>query len=198
MSFFSTAADAGKPARKNVLHLFLSLSVAAFGLAGCDNASPQKVFDVAILNVNMMHGFAGDGLFRQLESPTVRMVNSDPNKTEPMKRKEVIDDKIMYVEEAYDKVKNLKENKENSEVLSASRAIYEYVLPVYKNEYNQLARLYDEKADRQQIESLAKSISDKYYPGFVQLHERLTTAGKAFASKNNISVNWDIRTSPAY
>lgn len=176
--------------------LFLMPALCGGLLISCGAASPEKYFNVAILSTNMMHGFAGDGMHRQLESPSVKMVGNDPNKTEPMKRKEIVESKIQYIEESYEKLKALKETEDSKEVLQASNALYNLVLPVYKNEYIQLARLYDENATSETIQSYSQSISDKYYPTFVQLHEKLTAAGKVFADKHNIKVNWDIRTSP--
>jgi hypothetical protein len=68
--------------------------------------------------------------------------------------------------------------------------LHEYVLPVYKTEYQQLAKLYDKGASKKEIQSLTQSIHDKYYPGFDELFNKLTTTAKAFAEKHNIKVNW--------
>jgi hypothetical protein len=181
---------------KNIL---LSILLGAAGITmitGCGDNSPERVFGLAVLNVNMMHGFAGDAMFRQLESPSVKMVAGNPNKTEPMTRMEVVQDKIRAIGENFEKLKSLRETDDTRGVLAASKNIYEYVLPVYSNEYSQLARLYDENAPQDSILGFARAISDKYYPGFQQLHEKLTLEGKAFAEKHGIQVNWDVRTSP--
>lgn len=165
-------------------------------LVSCNSASPEKTFGIAILNSNMMHGFAGRALQMQLESPSVRMINGDKDKLAPMKRIEVIEDKISSIESNYAKLKGLKETKDNRDMLNASRDLYEYVLPVYKKEYLELARLYDENSPKETIDAYTKAIEDKYYPGFVDLHDKLTAAGKPYAEKHGINVNWDVRTSP--
>jgi hypothetical protein len=144
----------------------------------------------------MMHGFAGEGLQRELDYPSVKLVEGTTNQTEPMKRKEIIDNKIQYVETNLDKIKRLKETDDSKDLLQASRALHEYVLPVYKNEYRQLATLYDEKVSEGQTQSLAQSIRDKYYQGFGERFDKLTAAGKLYAEKHHIQVNWDIKTSP--
>lgn len=179
---------------KQLLRLLFIGSFVFF--AACDSASPEKYFSIAVLNTNLMHGFAGDALHRQLESPSVKMVGNDPNKTEPMPRKEVIDNKIQLLEEAMNKVKSLKETDDTKDMIQASLALYNYVLPVYKNEYIQLAKLYDDAAPAEQIQSFTQSVSDKHYTKFVALHDKLTDAGKAFATRHNINVQWDVRTSP--
>ena len=164
---------------KKVILLLMPALCSGFFIS-CNTASPGDYFNTAILSVNMMHGFAGDGMHRQLESPSVKMVGNDPNKTEPMKRKEIVESKIQYIEESYEKLKALKETEDSKEVLQASNALYSLVLPVYKNEYIQLARLYDENAPAETIQSYSQSISDKYYPEFVKLHEKINSGRKSF------------------
>ena len=162
----------------------------------CNTATPENYFDIAVLNTNMMHGFADEGLQRELDNPTVKLVEGSTNQTAPMKRQEVIDGKIKFIEPNFEKVKKLKETGDTKDMLQASRALYEYVLPVYRNEYRQLAKLYDDGAPGEQIRSLAQIIHDKYEPGFEKLYTRLIETAKPFASKHNIKVNWDINTSP--
>ena len=45
---------------KITAHLFALAS--ALLLAGCDSATPQNYFDCAVLNCNLMHGFASRGM----------------------------------------------------------------------------------------------------------------------------------------
>lgn len=180
---------------RKFISLLIFISCCCFFIS-CNSASPEKYFSVAVLNANLMHGFAGDGMHRQLESPSAKMVGNDPNKTEPMKRKEVIDSKIQSLEDGLEKVKQLKETEDTKDILQASLALYNYVLPVFKNEYTQLAKLYDDGASAQEIQSFSQSISDKHYSKFAELHDKLTNAGKSFAGRHNLNVRWDIHTSP--
>ena len=144
-----------------------------------------------------MHGFAGRGLQRELESPSVKLTDSKTGASAPMQRKEIIDDKITSLEAQIAKIRKLKETEDSRDILAASIALYEYVLPVYGNEYQQLAKLYDEGAAREQIESLAVTIEAKYGPRFKTLHDQLTAAGKLYAGRHNIKVKWDIATEPS-
>ena len=164
----------------------------------CTNSSPEHIFNTAVLSCNTIYDFASEGLLRQLESPSVRMINGDINNVAPMKRKEVIDDKIQSIIDYYDKLKKLKERADSKEVIGASRSLYEYVLPVYKKEYMELARLYDGGAAKESIASYAQGIQDKYYPGFATLFDKMTAAGKLYAKKHNINVQWDVQTSPQF
>lgn len=164
--------------------------------AACNTASPEKYFDIAVLNCNMMYGFAGDGMSRQLESPSVKMVNGNKDEFAPMKRKEVIESRVRSIEPNLQKIRDLKTTGETKEMLEASEALYNYVLPVYKNEYYQLAALYDEGASQEEIQAYTQSISDKYYDGYVKHFTRLETAAKLFAEKHGINVNWGIKATP--
>jgi len=176
--------------------LLLLLTGCCWQFIACNSASPEKYFDIAILSCNTMQGFAGSGLQRELQSPSVQMIDGDKDNFAPMKRKEIIDSKIEALEDYREKLKKLKITDDTRDILEASAALYDYILPVYKNEYLQLARQYDENTSAENIQSYEQSISDKYYPAYEELFEKLTTAGKAFAEKHAINVKWDVRTSP--
>jgi len=165
-------------------------------LLACNMATPENYFDRAVLSCNMMAGFANDQFHRELEQPSAKLKEGTKDQTEPMKRKEVIDNQIQFVEENYAKLKDLKETDDTKDILKTSVALYEYTLPVYKNEYTQLAKLYDDGAPAQQIETLTQSILDKYAAGFEERYNAVISAGKPFAARHHINVQWDIKTSP--
>lgn len=171
-------------------------AIAFFFLTGCTTSTPEDYFDIAVLNCNFIQGFAGAGLQRELDDPTVKLVEGTKNETVPMTRKEVIESKTQTIQANFEKIKQLKQTEETRAMLQSSIALYEYVLPVYKNEYQQLARLYDEAAPKEQIESMHQQIESKYYSNYEKLFNALTTVAKPYAAKNNIQVQWDVSTSP--
>jgi hypothetical protein len=181
---------------KKISFFLLTTGIAVLLLSSCYTATRENYFDGAVLNCNMMMGFAHEGLQRELEQPTVKLVAGTRDQTAPMKRKEIIESKIHFLDEAFGKIKNLKKTDDTKDMLEASVALYDYVLPVYKTEYLQLAKLYDEGASRNQIRSFSKNISDKYFAGFEARFNKLAEAGKPYAARHNIKVNWDIKTSP--
>lgn len=170
--------------KKNIQLLFIGCCI--FSMS-CNTATPENYFDRAVLASNMLGGFA-DGQLRELASPSAKL--GDNGTTVPMKRKEELDQKIKFIEEDFDKLKSLKETKETKEMLKASIAMYEYVLPVFKTEYQQLAKLYDDGAPKQSTEALTKLIHDKYYDHYHELYEKLISIGKLYAEKHSIQVNW--------
>src|SRR5687768_9838606 len=167
--------------------IFFFLLVSGYGqFTACTGSSPESTFNTAVLSCNTIYDFASEGLLRQLESPSVRMINGDKDNFAPMKRKDVIEDKIQSVTEYHNKLKQLKERADSKELIGASRALFDYVLPVYIKEHRELARLYDEGAAKDSIALYAQAIQDKYYPGFANLFDKMTAAGKLYAKKHNI------------
>lgn len=173
-------------------------SLLVFGVAtfsGCSPISAEKYFDVAILNSNLLVDFASEGLLRQLQSPSVKL--SEDGKQVSMTRSEVIETKIEVIESNFENLKSLSATEETRDILNASRALYELVLPVYQNEYRELAKLYDENAPAEEIQRKARIIQDKYAADFEELHTKLMRLGKPYAEKNKIDVKWGIQTSPS-
>ncbi len=158
-------------------------------ITGCNTATPEKYFDLAVLNSNMLVGFANTGQLRELESPSVKL-DEKSNQPVTMNRREVIEEKIKFVETNLEKIKGLKETADTKDILQASIALHEYILPVYKTEYGQLAKLYDERASKENIELKAREINEKYYSRFEELYNKLISTGKIYAERNSIKVNW--------
>lgn len=158
-------------------------------LAACNTATPENYFDRAVLSSNMIVGFASDRLLREFDSPPAKM-EEGTKKVVAVKCKEVIETKIQFLEDNMAKLKQLKETPEIRDMLQASAELNGYVLPVYKTEYLQLAKLYDESGSKEEIQALSQTINRKYYSRFDELFTKLTNVGKVYAEKNNIKVNW--------
>ena len=176
--------------------VIFAVFISPFLLSSC-NDSPKTCFEHAVLNCNMLHGFAGRAMAQELESPSVKLTGTSPGATAPMTRKEVVDAKVAFVEQSLAKVKKLRQADDNRDIIQASLALHEFVLPVYRDDYQRLAKLYDDDAPKDQIDQLVTTIASKHGPTFQSLTEKLTTAGKAYASRHNLKVIWDIRTSPS-
>lgn len=131
----------------------------------------------------------------QLENPSVKLTPS--GETAPMTRKEIVDGHIRSIDESYQTTKMLGESDDNREMLRTSIALYEYVLPVYRNEYSQLAALYDRGAAKAELEAAYKAIAGKYLKGYQEKTDSLIAAGKPFAKRHGIRVKWDVQTSPS-
>jgi hypothetical protein len=165
-------------------------------VASCDPATPNDYFGRAVLNLNMFHDFAGARMDGELKQPSMRLADGGGKEVVQMTRKEVVDDKVEFAEASYEKVRKLKETEETREMLQASKAVYEYILPVYRNEYRELAKLYDNKAPQTEIDVLSGNIRQKYADGFRTRMDAVVTAAKPYAERHGLKVQWDVRTSP--
>ncbi len=164
-----------KNLQKTMTVLFCSILIFS-----CSSTTPETYFNTAVLNTNMFAGFGSNGILRQMGS-------GEADKTYNKKQMDV---KIKFIEENFEKVKDLKQTDDTKEMINASLALYEYILPVYKTEYVKLAELFDSGAAEAEIQSFNKSIQDKYYNGFKELYDNLIRIGKMYAEKHNIKVNW--------
>ncbi|HVF96460.1 MAG TPA: hypothetical protein VM871_04025, partial [Flavisolibacter sp.] len=132
---------------------------------------------MAVLNTNMVNGFANEGLLRELRTPSMKM-GKTKDEVVSMKRSEVIQSKVAFVEENYEKLKGFDQSDDTREIIQASLALHQFILPVYKNEYTQLAKLYDSGASKEETEEFAQRIQDKYAPRFEELFDKLIALGK--------------------
>lgn len=171
---------------KKVFMLVLTCQI----LTSCNLTSPERYFDITVLNCNSITGISGDGLMNELESPSVKLKEGSKSDVVPMTRKETIDLKIVVIEDNLKKLGELSETAETKEMIQTSTSLHEYVLAIYKNEYRELAKMYDEGAPQEQIQAKGQVIHDKYNARFEELFSKLTMLGKAYAEKHNISVKW--------
>ena len=153
-------------------------------LGSCGEASPEKTFGIAVLNSNMLVGFANTRMERELEQTSVKMA-STKEEYSSMKRSEVVANKIRFVEENYTKLKAFSPTEDSKEIIQHSLALHELILPVYKNEYTRLAKLYDGDAPKDEIENLKQLIRDKYAAKFEALYDLLISSGKVYAEKHH-------------
>lgn len=179
---------------KRILVTLLS-AICVCVVPSCEKATPEQTFARAVINTNLMSGFAGSGMRYQLENPSVKLTPSGG--TSPMTRKEWVDSQIRSIDESYQKTRKLVEDDDNRDMLQASIALYNYVLPVYRDEYTQLAGLYDRGAGKAELEVVYKAIADRYLEGYRARSAALNAAGKPFAERHGIRVKWDIQTSPS-
>ena len=169
-------------------HLAIISALVLF--TSCSSTTPEKYFGAAVLNCNIMAGFAGDGMLRQLEQPSVKLVEGSVNQTRNLKRKELINYKISAIEENIARLRELRATEETRLLLEKSLELNLYILGVYRNEYTRLALLYDEGADREDTYVLAWEIHEKHAARFASLYADLVKLGKVYADKHQLKVNW--------
>ncbi|WP_343673908.1 hypothetical protein [Chitinophaga sp.] len=166
---------------------FLILAALA-ALPACTNPTPENYFDTAVLNTNIINDFGSDALTKMLIAQNVKYNGKLPNG--PNAATKLIDGKVQYIEKELVKIKDLKETEETKTMLQTSVALFEYVLPVYKNEYKALAKMSDDGGTQEDVLSLGKEIDEKYGERFDSLFDVLTAEGKKYAAAHDIKVTW--------
>jgi hypothetical protein len=68
------STDFLKPPKMSVYKLTLFIFASAILYTSCNSLSPEKTFEIAVLNSNMIVGFASDRLSSELESPSVKLL----------------------------------------------------------------------------------------------------------------------------
>lgn len=174
----------------------LPLAVLVCSVSSCESPTPNDYFGRTVLNLNFFRGFADGMMEGQLKQPSMKLSDGAGSEVVPMTRKEVVDDKIQFAEDSFGKVKRLKETDETRALIRASKAVYEYIIPVYRGEYQELARLYDTEAPQAEIDALSQSIREKYGAGYQQRMDAVLAAAKPYAEKNGLRVNWDVGGGP--
>jgi len=157
---------------------FIALALGSL-LSSCNNATPENYFDEAVLNVNLITPFGGQAALYSLAHPSVKLVPGTKDQTTPMTRKEIVDDQIQRVEGNLTKIKALPDSEETRDMVQTSMKLHEFVLPVYRTEYRELAKLYDENGSQQERVAKAREIDTKYSAGYQALFNRLVELGKA-------------------
>ncbi|SES01708.1 hypothetical protein [Pedobacter rhizosphaerae] len=173
---------------KKILSIFSVLSI--FLLSSCTE-TPEKFFDITVLNTNVINDFASPDLARHIDDEAKEYPNIPSSKKKGDEAVTTVKNKILYLEQALEKVKKISASgDEEKEIKALSTALYEMAIPVYKNEYLAYANLCDQKGSQEAKDAIIKDIDQKYAATFEQQYTELMEKGKAYAAANNIPVNW--------
>lgn len=153
--------------------------------------TPERFFDIAILNTNMINDFASEDLARHINDETKEYPDIPSSKKKGDEAAVSLNNKILYLEQSLEKVKKLSASgEEEKEIKALSQQLYELVIPVYKNEYLTYAKLCDSKGSQSAKDEIIKNIDEKYGTRFEEHFNALMEKGKAYAQEHNIQVNW--------
>ncbi|MGA9647930.1 hypothetical protein [Pedobacter sp.] len=170
--------------------LFYFLASATLFLSACSE-TPEKFFDITILNTNMVNDFASPDLARHINDETKEYPDIPSSKKVGNEAATNLTNKVLYLEQSLEKVKKLSASgADEEEIKKCSIQLYELVIPVYKNEYLAYAKICDKKGSQEDKDALIQKIDQQYRSRFEQTCDSLMNKGKAYAAKHNIQVNW--------
>ncbi|WP_316820531.1 hypothetical protein [Pedobacter gandavensis] len=155
------------------------------------NTSPDQFFGVAVLNTNTITDFGTDRLAQHIQAETKEFADRPESKKNGDEATTFVNNKVLYMEKVLKDIKELPENEDTKEIKDLSLSIYEYVIPVYKNEYTNYAKLCDSKGPEDQKQKIILDIEKKYVPKFEDKFALLLEKGKAYAEKHDLNVKWD-------
>ena len=167
----------------------------ALCIAGCQKPDPSKYVTTAFINANLLVGFASDGLNAELAQPSTMLVDADKQTYRELKRTEVMEYKINHASEALKKIEALPDDVEARPLVRAATDLFQLVLKAYRNEYTQLAKLYDAGATPEQIHDLEKLIQVRYRTNYQKLSTQLETIGMQYAKQHGVPV-MSVNTTP--
>jgi hypothetical protein len=136
--------------------ILLVLIVTSIFLTSCTNLSPEKTFEVAALNSNLLSRFGSKDINFKLESEP-QIYDETQKKMIPSSYYDYFKFDITNLETQFKKIKEIKEDDDNRELLQASKDLFSYAITKEKEGYLPIAKMKDEKASPEQIE---KAIAD--------------------------------------
>lgn len=167
------------------------LAVLFFGIVSCQSVSPEQFFEQVVLNTNYVADFAPGIFGKELEAQTVEYPDVPASKKHGDEAQKIVETKIISIERALGKIRELKaEDEEMRSMKDNSIELLETVLPVYKKEYMEYARLCDAKGSSAQKEILLQTVEKTYLPKVEELMENVYRKGKNYADKHQINVQW--------
>jgi hypothetical protein len=160
----------------------------AFTLAGCRKPDPAKYVTTAFINANLLFGFASDGLNQELAQPAQMLEDADKQTFRNLKRTEVLEYKITNASDALKKIEALPDDADARPMVQASVQLFQLVLAGYRNEYTQLAKLYDAGAATESIQAMEKQIQARYAAEYQRLAAALEKEGMHYAQEHQVPV----------
>nr|WP_294785281.1 hypothetical protein [uncultured Flavobacterium sp.] len=174
----------------NTTILFLVV-IAGSLVTSCSNVSPEKTFDLAVLNSNLLSRFGSKEISTKLQSEA-QVYDESQKKMIPSTYQDAFKYDISNLEIQLKKISEITEDDDNKEMLQASKDLFSYVIAKMKEGYLPIAKMKDEKASPEQIEKAIADFDASTQTEVDAKFTKLMTAGKAYAEKHNIDAKFGI------
>lgn len=171
--------------------LVFILIVTNLVFTSCNNLSPEKTFDVAVLNSNLLSRFGGKEISDKLQTEA-QVYDENQKKMIPSSYYDSFKYDITNLETRFQTIKDIPEDEDNKEILQASKDLFSYAIAKQKEGYLPIAKLKDEKASPEQIQKAIADFDASTQTEVDAKFNKLMTAGKAYAEKHNIDAKFGI------
>jgi hypothetical protein len=166
--------------------IILVLIVTSIFLTSCTNLSPEKTFEVAALNSNLLSRFGSKDINFKLESEP-QIYDETQKKMIPSSYYDYFKFDITNLETQFKKIKEIKEDDDNRELLQASKDLFSYAITKEKEGYLPIAKMKDEKASPEQIEKAIADFDAATQSEIDNKFTKLMNVAKAYVAKHNIN-----------
>ncbi len=169
----------------NATALFLAV-ITGLTFTSCTNLSPEKTFEIAALNSNLLSRFGGKEINEKLQSEAM-VYDENQKKMVPSSYQDAFKYDINNLETRYQSIKDIPEDDDNKELLQASKDLFSYAIAKQKEGYLPIAKLKDEKASPEQIEKAIADFDASTQKDIDAKFTKLMTAAQAYVDKHNIN-----------
>jgi hypothetical protein len=175
----------------NTTILFLVVIAGSLIVTSCSNFSPEKTFDIAVLNSNLLSRFGSKEINEKLQSEA-QVYDESQKKMIPSSYQDAFKYDISNLEIRLKSISEIAEDEDNKELLQASKDLFSYVITKQKEGYLPIAKMKDEKASPEQIEKAIADFDASTQTEVDAKFTKLMTIGKAYAEKHNIDAKFGI------
>lgn len=173
---------------KNTLNKSIAFVLIAVSLiaTSCTNLSPEKTFEIAALNSNLLSRFGSKDINYKLESEP-QIYDESQKKMIPSSYYDYFKFDIANLETQFKKIQEIEEDDDNKELLQASKDLFSYAIAKQKEGYLPIAKMKDEKASSEQIEKAIADFDASTQKDIDAKFTKLMNVAQAYVDKHNIN-----------
>lgn len=173
---------------KNTLNKSIAFVLIAVSLiaTSCTNLSPEKTFEIAALNSNLLSRFGSKDINYKLESEP-QIYDESQKKMIPSSYYDYFKFDIANLETQFKKIQEIEEDDDNKELLQASKDLFSYAIAKQKEGYLPIAKMKDEKASPEQIEKAIADFDASTQKDIDAKFTKLMNVAQAYVDKHNIN-----------
>lgn len=168
---------------KSIAFVLITISLIA---TSCTNLSPEKTFEIAALNSNLLSRFGSKDINFKLESEP-QIYDESQKKMIPSSYYDYFKFDIANLETQLKKIQEIEEDDDNKELLQASKDLFSYAIAKQKEGYLPIAKMKDEKASPEQIEKAIADFDASTQKDIDAKFTKLMNAAQAYVDKHNIN-----------
>lgn len=166
--------------------LFLAVIIGSLISTSCTNLSPEKTFEIAALNSNLLSRFGSKEINEKLQSEP-QVYDETQKKMIPSTYQESFKYDIGNLEIRLKTIQEITEDEDNKELLQASKDLFTYAISKQKEGYLPIAKLKDEKAPAEQIQKAIADFDASTQNDIDAKFTKLMNVAQAYVDKHNIN-----------